>query len=120
MTIDNRNIAVYNFSQGETISIALDNVEGDISQVSSVSCSMKFVEPGRKEPLDDAEVTESFLVIDREATEDIPEGWTLTIDSTSSSNIPTGRYMVDAKINIGSSVQITDPIYIDIQGSITQ
>ena len=119
MATESKSIAVYSFSQGETISIALDNVEGDISQVTSVSSAIKFVESGRTFPLDNAEVIANFAVIPRDADGEIPEGWTLIIESERSALLEDGRYMADAKLVIGSSTQITEPVYIDISGSIT-
>jgi len=98
------------FRLGEDIVVALDAVEGDISQVSSIIAAMRGAAPGK--PLFTVDRTRPavpLLVLARPATDDFPAGWNLTLPAASTAGLSPGIYGIDAKITFSSgSIDITD------------
>lgn len=94
------------FRIGEDIAIALDATEGDTAEVTAISAMMK-----------PAQATANRLVLDNAASaitmsvaaqSPASAGWTLTLDSAQSSLLSPGVYGIDARIEIGSVVEMTD------------
>ncbi len=109
----------YVYQRGETISLALDAVSGDPLSVSAISANMKAVPPGRTTIPDTAPVAASFIVAQREASGDIPAGWTLTIPASVSAGLVVGSYLADAKIALGSGTIVTESVAIRLRSSVS-
>jgi hypothetical protein len=107
-------MAPFEFARGETISLALDAVEGDPASVSAVAARLKPVGAGGTVVAAGAAVAASFAVTSRAAAGDDPAGWTLTIGAAESQALKPGLYRADARIEIGSGVVITDAISLRI------
>jgi hypothetical protein len=112
-------MTLFTYQRGETISLALDAVEGDPASVGAVIAQLKFVPPGRTVVPADAPVAASFAVATRAATIDYPAGWTLTIAAAASAALSAGNYLADARLEVGTGVVITDQIAIRLKEPVT-
>lgn len=109
----------YIFQRGETISLALDAVTGDPLSVTAIDAVMKAVSPGRTGVADSAPVAATFSVSPRAAMGEIPPGWTLSIDASTSSTLAAGNYLADARLQVAGGVIVTEPVAIRIAPSVT-
>jgi hypothetical protein len=109
----------YIFQRGETISLALDAVSGDLLSVTALTARMKAVAPGRTSVSPTTPLAASFTVIPRSAAGDIPPGWTLTIPAIASAMLIAGSYLADAKLSVGGGVIVTESIAIRIKESVS-
>lgn len=112
-------MTVYSFQRGETISLALDAVQGDPATVTSVTAAMKAVAAGRTSVDAATPVAASFTVASRAAAGDVPAGWTLTVSATTSATLAAGSYLADAKLVSAGGVIITDPVALRIVEAVT-
>lgn len=111
-------MTTYTFQRGETVSIALDAVQGDPLTVSSITAAMKPIAAGRSSIDPAAPVTASFAVSARVAAGGNPAGWTLTLNAAASAALAAGTYAADARLTIGSGVVITDPVMIRMTNAV--
>ncbi|HEX8444068.1 MAG TPA: hypothetical protein VF631_10535 [Allosphingosinicella sp.] len=102
----------FEFARGETISLALDAVEGGVAGVTSVTAKLKVVGPGGS--VVSSGLGTAFEVSARAAAGEDPGGWTLTIGAAQSAALKPGLYRADARMEIGSGVVITDAISLRI------
>lgn len=109
----------FTYQRGETISLALDAVEGDPLTVGAVTAQLKAVAPGRTSIPAGAPIAASFSVSTRAATTEFPAGWTLTIPSAASAALSAGSYLADARLEVGTGVVITDQIAIRLREPVT-
>jgi hypothetical protein len=94
-------MSFYKFQRGETIMLPLVAIDGDVSEVTTITAKMQL----RLAPFTEY----SFNV---EARED---GWIFTIPAATSQNIPVGLYAADAKLTLGGgTVVITEPAQVKI------
>jgi hypothetical protein len=92
----------FEFARGETISLALDAVEGDPALVSAVTAALKPVGAGGTVVVAGPQAAALFVVSLRAAAEDDPAGWTLTIGAAESQALKAGLYRADARIEMGA------------------
>lgn len=112
-------MTTYTFQRGETVSLALDAVQGDPLSVSSVTAALKPLIAGRTMVDPAAAVAATFVVSSRIAAGQIPAGWTLTISAATSAALAAGTYLADAKLNIAGGVTITEPVAIRMIDAVT-
>ena len=112
-------MTTYTFQRGETVSIALDAVQGDPLTVSSVTAAMKPVAAGRSMIDPAAAVAANFTVTNRAAVPGIPAGWTLTLGAAVSAGLAAGTYLADAKLVVAGGVTITEPVAIRMIDAVT-
>ena len=112
-------MTTFTFQRGETVSVALDAVQGDPLTVSSVTAAMKPVAAGRSMIDPSAPVAATFAVSPRVAAGGIPAGWTLTLSPAVSANLAAGTYLADAKLNVAGGVTITEPVAIRMIDAVT-
>jgi hypothetical protein len=109
----------YIFQRGETISLALDVLSGDLSSVGAIIAQLKALPPGRSNVAAGAPVAAVFAIAARGATPDSPAGWTLTMNAATSATLAAGFYTADALINVAGGVIITDQVGIRIRDAVT-
>ena len=109
----------YTYQRGETISLALDAVTGDLTQVTAISAAMKAVPPGRSEAPVTAPVAASFAITARPALGNEPGGWTLTIPALVSASLSPGAYVADARLEVAGGVIVTDSVAIRLRQSVS-
>jgi hypothetical protein len=107
----------FEFARGETIGLALDAVEGDVSGVTSVTARLKAVGPGGS--VVSAGPAVAIAVSARAAVGDEPPGWTLTVDAAASAGLRPGLYRVDARMEVGSGVIVTDGVTLRITEAVS-
>ena len=112
-------MTTYTFQRGETVSIALDAVQGDPLTVSSVTAAMKPVAAGRSMVDPGAAVAATFTVTSRVAAAGIPAGWTLTLGAAVSVGLAAGTYLADARLVVSGGVTITEPVAIRMIDAVT-
>lgn len=112
-------MTTFTFQRGETVSIALDAVQGDPLAVSSVTAALKPVAAGRTLVDPGAAVAATFSVSPRTAAGAIPAGWTLTISAAASAGLAAGTYLADAKLVVAGGVTITEPVAIRMIDAVT-
>ena len=97
------------FRVGEDVLVALDAVSGDPLTVDSLAAWITPGEPRSGGPIvrEGAARTE-LAVSSREAAGDVPAGWTLTLTAAQSAELGPGLYGIDARLAIGSGIDITD------------
>jgi hypothetical protein len=109
----------YLFQSGETISLALDALDGDPLTVSAISAQLKAVPPGRTIVPSGAPVAATFVVLPRAASGDVPAGWNLIISAATSATLVPGLYFADARMEISGSVVITEQIALKLREPVT-
>jgi hypothetical protein len=109
----------YIYQRGETISLALDAVSGDLAQVSAIVAQLKAVPPGRTSVPAGAPVAANFTVTPRAAAGEIPAGWTLTIAAAASSALVAGAYLADARLTVAGGVIVTDSVAMRLRDSVS-
>lgn len=112
-------MTTFTFQRGETVSVALDAVQGDPATVSAISAAMKPVLAGRSVVDQAAAVAATFSVSNRAAAGEIPAGWTLTIPAAVSAGLAAGTYLADAKLTVGGGITITEPVAIRMIDAVT-
>lgn len=98
----------YTFQRGETVSLALDVVEGSFGDVTAITAAMKPLAAGRSVP--DATTPAIALSVMPNGT----TGWTATLAAAQSAVLVPGNYAADAKLTVGSGTIITAPVAIRI------
>jgi hypothetical protein len=106
-------MTTYTFQRGETVSLALDAVQGDPLTVSSVTAALKPLSAGRTMVDPGTAVAANFVVANR------PDGWTLTISAAQSAGLAAGTYLADAKLIVAGQVTITEPVAIRMIDAVT-
>lgn len=108
------NLTSYRFARGETILLALDAIEGNAGDSSSQAAKLRRLAPGATVLDADDEIAAAFTVTYRAVNDDIPEGWNLTIAAAESADLEAGRYLADMRLVVGSGVETTDPVIVEI------
>lgn len=103
----------YLFQRGETLSIALDLVSGDLADVTAITAAMKPVAAGR------SGVDAATPAIALSVVADGDAGWTLSLDAAACATLVPGSYVADARLVVGTGVVITDPVAIRIVEGVT-
>lgn len=98
----------YTFQRGETLSLALDIVEGVFASVTAISAAMKMLAAGRTVP--DAATPAIALSVAPNGT----TGWTATLAAAQSAALAPGNYAVDARLTVGSGTIITTPAAVRV------
>jgi len=108
-------LLAYSFQRGETISLPLYAAQGDSLSVSAIEAKLRKLAPGKRTLDPDTPVAATFAVSAREATVDVPAGWTFTIDAAASAALAGGLYLADARMVVASGVVVTHPVMIQIE-----
>ncbi len=94
------------FRIGEDIAVALDATEGDTAEVTAISAMMKpALATANRLVLDDAAIPIALSVA---AQSPASAGWILNLDSAQSGLLAPGVFGIDARIEIGSVIEMTD------------
>ena len=109
----------YIYQRGETVSLALDFLSGDLASVSAITAQLKAVTPGRLSVAAGAPVAANFDITPRVAVDDLPAGWTLTIPASVSAALDAGFYVADARLEVAGGVIITDQVHLRIRHAVT-
>ena len=112
-------MTTYTFQRGETVSVALDAVQGDPLTVTSVTAALKPVAAGRTMADPEAAMAAAFAVSSRVAAGSIPAGWTLSLSAAISAGLAAGTYLADAKLIVAGGVTITEPVAIRLIDAVT-
>lgn len=112
-------IAQFRFTRGETITLALEAVEGDVTGF-TCTADLKLAVNGLP-PGDGADIAAAFDVVDvAEVTPDGGPGWILTIEADVAEALVRGVYVADARLELASGfVEQADPIRIDLRERVT-
>ncbi|SMF70485.1 hypothetical protein [Allosphingosinicella indica] len=110
----------YVFQRGETISLALDAIEGDAGSVSAIAADLRPLSNGRVEATEDAPIAASFTISDRAAEGDDPGGFNLVITAAFSADLSPGLYIADARVTVAGGVIVTDPVTLRIAEPVTR
>ncbi len=103
----------YVFQRGETMTLALEAVSGDVNSVNSITAQMKPLAHGRTHVAPQTPIAASFLISPR-AT-----GWTLTIPATTSASLTPGSYLADARLEVAGGVIVTESVAIRVREAVT-
>lgn len=106
--------AAYAFKRGETISLSLDLVEGESEEIASIEASLRRISPGAEELQPDDRVYGDFDIVWRPSTSSEVAGWTLTYMDEDSELLDLGYYEIDARLEVGSGLQISNSVVIRI------
>lgn len=106
--------AAYAFKRGETISLSLDLVEGTFSDIVSIEAAIRRLSPGAEALSPDDKVYGTFDIVWRASTSSEVAGWTLTYDAADSEKLDLGLYEIDARVSVGSGLQISNSVVIRI------
>jgi hypothetical protein len=107
------------YQRGETISLALDAVSGDLAGVSAITAQLKAVPPGRTSVPAGAPAAASFVITPRGATGGIPPGWTMTIPAETSATLTSGSYLADARLTVSGGVIITEMVALRLRDTVS-
>lgn len=107
----------YTFTRGETVSLALENMDGAV--VTAISAGLK-----RRSSAYGAPAGPVVAYMAEEARESLGEGfaggWLLSLTPEQSLALTPGYYALDARLTIGGSVEITDAVTIQIKPGSTE
>ena len=103
----------YIFQRGETVSLALDLVSGDVATVTAITAAMKPLPPGR------SIVDAATPAIPLSVAPNGAAGWVLTLSAASCATLLPGSYAADARLTIGSGVVITQSVGLRIVEAVT-
>lgn len=94
------------FRIGEDIAIALDAVSGSTAAVTAISAWMKpAIVASNRLAIDEASSPITLLVAPQSPAS---AGWTISLPAALSGLLSPGAYAIDARIQSGSGVEITD------------
>lgn len=97
------------FRVGEDILVALDAVSGDPGTVDVITARLAPAEMRGGVPvISEGTVRHVMTASARAASGDIPAGWTLLLPAATSATLAPGLYGIDARLEAGSGVDITD------------
>lgn len=109
-------IATFAFTRGDTLSLALEAVEGSITSATCEAVLKRAV--NGLPPGDAAPVAATFVCVKSDDIGTGKPGWVLTIND--SSDIPAAVYITDARIILSSGfVEQTDPVKIELRERVT-
>lgn len=97
----------YTFQQGETISLALDAVQGAVGDVSAITARIRRLDMNRM-GFRAGSAAVAVAVAARAAAGAIPAGWNLTLSAVASGNLALGYYGVEAQLTVAGGVIVTD------------
>lgn len=94
---------------GASFSVALDLIDGNVSDVQSAVARMKRVrQRGNQYTIDQADNGVELTIAPRVAQGDIPAGWNLSLSPTQTAALIPGVYSIDVKFTLSNSVVITE------------
>lgn len=103
---------IWKYQQGETIGIPL-YASGDTSQIQDVACEMRI---SRYYPVDTRYAGDNVGPL-----EPIPlptgGGWLMRMTDTY--DLVPGYYVIDARIPIGGTIFVTEPVGVEIETAVT-
>lgn len=102
------------FARGETIVVELDATSGDETAVTEVTAKLRRLATGQWRLDATAALAATATVTTRAEAGAVPAGWTVTIPAAVSATLDAGQYQLDARLEIGSTVETTDPLFIVI------
>ncbi len=106
--------ANYQIKSGETLTLTLRRVDGDLSIVADVVARLKKAGPNASIPPKTAPVVatlETFIIVD---------GWQFILADNFTELLEPGIYVADAKLNLvdGGTLK-TDPVTVEIRPSVS-
>lgn len=100
------NAIIGEFRLGEDLSVALDASGGDTSSVSAISAMIKPAQvAGNRFVIDHAA---SGITMQVATQSPASAGWTISLDHFVTAGLAEGIYGIDARLTIGSGVEMTD------------
>lgn len=106
--------ANYIIKKGETLTLILEQVEGDFSVIENVSAKLKKAGPRGTIPPVTEPVVANFEVTPFET------GWYFVLEGVITSSFEEGFYIADATLNlVGGEVDKTDTVLIEVQRSVS-
>lgn len=94
------------FRIGEDLAVALDAVEGNAASAGSVSAVMRAaIVASNGFEIDQAAPTLSMTVAPQSPAS---AGWILSLGNAQTAALQPGIYAIDARLTVGSAVEITD------------
>lgn len=100
------NAIIGEFRLGEDIAVALDATAGDSTTVGTISAKMKpALVTGNRFVLDDSASGTDMQVAPQSPASG---GWTISLSHTATAALTPGVYGIDAKLTIGSAIEMTD------------
>jgi hypothetical protein len=97
-----------NFRKGEDILVGLDAASGDPATVTAITATMRKVRVSGSSVVVDRGDPIAVEVTERAADGCIPAGWTLRVPGSVSRDLDVCSYGIDARLEVGSGVIITD------------
>jgi hypothetical protein len=106
-------MTIFNFQRGETFSLALDAVQGDVATVSAITARIRRLDMNRT-GFRAGSVAVAMTVAARAAAGDIPAGWNMTLAAAASADLELGYHGAEAQLTVGGGVIVTDFVTIKI------
>lgn len=100
-------MTIYTFQKGETISLALDAVQGAVGDVSAITARVRRLDMNRT-GFRAGSAAVAVAVAARAAAGSVPAGWNLTLSAAASGNLVPGYYGVEAQLTVAGGVIVTD------------
>lgn len=104
----------YQFERGETIVLAVDVADGDGAGADIIAAHMRSTANGGRRPSKNTPVAAQFAITPRVEAGDVPAGWDLVIDATTTKTLALGRYWADAILTQGGRTYILNGVLISI------
>lgn len=97
------------FRVGEDILVALDAVSGDPATVDAITAKLAAADiRGGAATIREGVEAHEMAVTPRTASGDIAAGWNLLLPAVTTAQLAPGLYGIDARLEVGSGVDITD------------
>lgn len=104
----------YTFARGETLVIGVTDSEAVEGGESDVTCKIKPLRIGAREPVFGTPPAASLTVSFRAAEGETEKGWTMMLTKEASAALEPGYYQLDVAILDGVMRVITDPATVRI------
>jgi hypothetical protein len=108
----------YVFQRGETVTLALAAVAGDPAVVTGITAAMKRVASGRTGVDPNAPIAAIFDVTFVAAQGAEAAYWALSLSPATTTALPAGSYVADARLVVGGGVTITDTIGVVLRDAV--
>lgn len=111
-------VAQLEYTRGETVIFGLRATPA-YDGTETVACDIKPARNGSTPPSDDTAVAATPSIAFVAAAGDVAAHWLFTLTAEQSAAIPAGRYITDARVLTGGTVDYVDPIVIVFGGRVT-
>lgn len=111
----------FSCKRGETLTILLDDMDGVAPEIASVTADLRPGIASRRAVDPDQDAAASFVVSPNAADGVNPAGWAFVLSAEATAAIPTGFYLVDARLVVDGGTEIvTDPLAIRVTEPATE